>query len=173
MTPNHASYLDPFALAAALPLSQLRRTYWAGWTGKMFSTAAARLFSRMARVVPIDPDRGPAFGIALATEILRRGHALVWFPEGRRSLSAELDEFQPGVGVIIERSRADALPIRIEGTFAAWPRTRRFPRPGRVRVTFGEPLPAEGLMRRAGAPSPQAIARALRESMVEIGAKRG
>ncbi len=33
LTPNHVSYLDPFAVAAALGYRRLRRTEWAGWTG--------------------------------------------------------------------------------------------------------------------------------------------
>jgi long-chain acyl-CoA synthetase len=173
LTPNHASYLDPFVLAAALPLAQLRRTYWAGWTGKLFSNAVARSFSRMARVVPIDPDRSPAISIAIATEVLRRGDALVWFPEGRRSPSGKITEFQPGVGLIIDRTRADALPIRIEGTFAAWPRTRRFPRPGRVRVTFGEPVTADRLAAGAEETAPRRVVRALREAVARTGSAGG
>ncbi|HEX5914460.1 MAG TPA: AMP-binding protein, partial [Rubrobacter sp.] len=37
IAPNHVSYLDAFAVAAALDYSVLRRTYWAGWTGAAFS----------------------------------------------------------------------------------------------------------------------------------------
>ncbi|MCK6371819.1 MAG: AMP-binding protein, partial [Gammaproteobacteria bacterium] len=36
IAPNHASYLDPMAIAAALPWQLLRRTRWAGWTDFMF-----------------------------------------------------------------------------------------------------------------------------------------
>ena len=52
LAPNHASYLDPFALAAALPWPQLQRLYWAGWTGLLF---------RGPLDPPVQPrDPGPA-----------------------------------------------------------------------------------------------------------------
>src|SRR5207302_5692351 len=42
LAPNHASYLDSFAIAAALGHDRLRHTYWAGWTGVAFSNPLAR-----------------------------------------------------------------------------------------------------------------------------------
>src|SRR5690606_35833917 len=39
ITPNHSSYLDPLAIAAALPRRVLRSTYWAGWVGVMYTGA--------------------------------------------------------------------------------------------------------------------------------------
>ena len=40
IAPNHVSYLDAFAVAAALDYSVLGRTYWAGWTGAAFACLA-------------------------------------------------------------------------------------------------------------------------------------
>jgi long-chain acyl-CoA synthetase len=51
IAPNHVSYLDAFAVAAALDYSVLRRTYW---TGAGFGNPLTRLVSRLAQVVPID-----------------------------------------------------------------------------------------------------------------------
>ena len=31
-------------------------------------------------------------------------------------------------------------PVALEGFYAAWPRSRRFPRLGRLRVAFGDPI---------------------------------
>lgn len=145
IAPNHNSYLDPFVLAAALGRSRLDRVYWVGWTGKLFTGPMTRLFSRVAHVVPMDPDRSPAAGLALAAEVLRRGHALVWFPEGRRSPDGTVHPFLPGVGVLMERSGAPAVPVRIRGTFEALPRGRALPRPRRVTIVFGEPSDAAAL----------------------------
>lgn len=38
------------------------------------------------------------------------------------------------------RSRARILPTAIEGAFAAWPKWRKCPRPGRIAVRFGVPI---------------------------------
>jgi len=96
--PNHVSYMDAFALAAALPHRHLRHSYFAGWTGLLFATPLERLFSRAAQIVPVDPDRAVLASIADAAAVLRHGKTLVWFPEGRVSPDGDLGPFQPGIG---------------------------------------------------------------------------
>jgi long-chain acyl-CoA synthetase len=147
VAPNHASYLDPLVVAAALPFGRLAHVYWAGWTGMLFTGPVARLFSRAARVLPIDPDRSPAASLAVATAALERGLALVWFPEGRRTPSGELLPFQPGLGLLLERGQVPVLPAFIGGTFAAWPPRRRFPRPRPLYIRFGAKLTPQELAR--------------------------
>ena len=139
-TPNHTSYLDAGVMIAALPWRQLQRTYWAGWVGVMYSSALRRVVSRSARVFPVDPDRDPTAAMRTAHDLLQRGDSVVWFPEGRRSPSGELQDFQTGVGVLLKGDAATAIPTAIHGAFAAWPKHERWPRFARVRVTFGPPL---------------------------------
>jgi long-chain acyl-CoA synthetase len=140
ITPNHASYLDPLVIAAALPWRRLRRTYWAGWVGVMHTSRWRRLVSRATQVFPVDPDRDLAGAVRTARDLLARGYDVVWFPEGKRSPTGALQEFEGGVGVLIEGIAAAVVPVAIDGTFAAWPKHRRWPRPARVRVAFGNPL---------------------------------
>jgi long-chain acyl-CoA synthetase len=140
ITPNHTSYLDPLVVMAALPWRRLRRTYWAGWAGVMHSSPLRRLVSRMTQVFPVDADRDLGAAVATARELLGRGHSVVWFPEGRRSPSGELGRFQSGAGLVLKESATPALPTAIRGTFAAWPKHRRLPRPTRIEVSFGAPL---------------------------------
>jgi 1-acyl-sn-glycerol-3-phosphate acyltransferase/acyl carrier protein len=137
LVPNHLSHLDAFVLAAALPWRRLRHTYWAGWTGALFTGPVARLFSRIAQVLPVDPDRSPGAALALAEEVLKRGEALVWFAEGRRSPDGTLQPFQPGIGHVLTASRAAALPVLIRGTSEALPTGRRTPRLAPLSVRFG------------------------------------
>jgi long-chain acyl-CoA synthetase len=140
ITPNHASYLDPLALAAALPWRRLRATYWAGWVGVLYRGPLTRFLSRATQVFPVDPDRDLAGAIGTARALLQQGYSVVWFPEGRRSPTGELEPFQAGVALLLQEHEAVALPTAIRGTFAAWPKHRRWPRARRVEVTFGEPL---------------------------------
>jgi long-chain acyl-CoA synthetase len=140
LCPNHTSYLDAPALAAALPTSVLGRVYWAGSTDILFSSGWRRAFSRAARVLAVDPQSGARSALALSVAALRQGPVLVWFPEGWRSRDGTLQPFFPGAGALALQSRAPVVPVRIEGTYGAWPPQRRFPRPGRVRVRFGEAL---------------------------------
>jgi long-chain acyl-CoA synthetase len=143
IAPNHASYLDPLVIAAALPWQRLRRTYWAGWAGVMHTSALRRLVSRATQVFPVDADRDLAAAVRTAHELLEQGHTVVWFPEGRRSPDGRLQAFQPGVGAVLQQTAATVVPAAIAGTFAAWPRQRRWPRLARVSIAFGEPLTLE------------------------------
>jgi long-chain acyl-CoA synthetase len=140
IAPNHTSYLDPPAIAAALPWRRLRKTFWAGWVGILYTGPFTRFISRACQVLPVDPDRDIAGAIETARSLLRRGYSIVWFPEGRRSPTGELGHFLQGIGRVVLHSDADAVPVAIRGTFDAWPKHRLLPRLKRVSVTFGEPL---------------------------------
>jgi long-chain acyl-CoA synthetase len=109
--PNHVSYLDPFALGAALPRERLRHTCWGGWTGVAFTTRLRRRFSRAARIIPIDPDRAVMSGLAMGGFTLERGWNLVWFPEGARSGDGKLQRFLPGVGALVEKHPVPIVPV--------------------------------------------------------------
>lgn len=167
--PNHASFLDAFAVAAALPYRVLRETFWAGWTGRLFLGPATRLFSRVVQAIPVDPDRAAGTSLALGVSAARRGKILVWFPEGARSPTGELQPFHRGVGVILAESRASAVPALITGSFACWPRGKRLPRGGRITVRFGRPISADALAAAgAGDTEPERIADALHKAVAAL-----
>jgi long-chain acyl-CoA synthetase len=137
VTPNHVSFLDPPAIAAALPRSVLAHVHWAGWVGIMHAGPVRRLISRATHVFAVDPDQDLAGAIGTAQAVLRQGGSLVWFPEGRRSPEGTLLPFRPGIGVLLKDQNTLVVPAHVQGTHKAWPITRRLPRPGPVRVTFG------------------------------------
>ena len=170
ITPNHVSDLDGLAIAAALPWSQFRRLYWAGDAVRMFSNPVNRLFCRAMHVFPVDADH-PAAVLESARRVLKAGGVQVWFPEAWRSPDGRLQRFLPGIGQLLLRSGAPAVPAYIEGTFQALPRGRRIPKVRPVTVTFGPPEPVE-LLRAAGAgrTDEERISAALRERVVALGA---
>jgi len=170
LAPNHTSYLDPFALAAVLPYERLRGTYWAGWTGLLFRGPLTRAFSRIAQVLPVDPERGLTSTLAVGRAALEHGFALVWFPEGARSADGHLQPFLPGVGWLLEKSGVPVVPIHIAGSFEAWPPDRRLPRPGRIVIRVGEPVEAGALAPDDGENERHdRIAGALRERVAALG----
>jgi long-chain acyl-CoA synthetase len=139
LVPNHASYLDPLAIAAALPWRRLKHMHWAAWVGVLYTTSLRRLGSRAVQAFPVDPDRDLAGSIETARELLRRGESVVWFPEGRRSPTGELEPFTAGIGQLLRDAPA-AVPTAVHGTFDALPKHRTWPRLRPLRVTFGPPL---------------------------------
>jgi long-chain acyl-CoA synthetase len=140
LVPNHLSYLDPAAIAAALPPRLLREAHWAGWSELLFATPLMRLLSRACQVFPLDTRRGGLAGLATAEALLGQRRIVIWFPEGRRSPDGRLQAFTPGIGLLMERTGVAAVPVRIEGSFEAWPLWRRLPRPRPIIIIFGRPM---------------------------------
>ena len=73
-------------------------------------------------------------------ELLADKHSLLIFPEGRRSETGAIDAFRPGIGMIASKLGAKVVPVRIDGLQHVLGVGSHMARPGRVRVTFGEPL---------------------------------
>jgi long-chain acyl-CoA synthetase len=172
IAPNHTSYLDALVIAAALPRRHLRNVHWAGWVGKMYAGPISRLVSRATRVFPVEPDRDAGGAIALGLGVLEARRILVWFPEGGRSHDGRLQRFQSGIGLLLGKSGAAAVPTAILGAFEAWPRNRRYPRRGRVKVVFGTPLSrADLLAAGSGKADAERIATALQAAVAALLAK--
>lgn len=162
-TPNHASYADAFALAAALPEERLKNTQWAGWTGIAFGNPIFSFLSRVSQVFPVDAKKSLVTSLALATAVLKQGKNLVWFPEAERTLTGELLPFKQGIGVLLEKVPVKVVPVFLQGTRKALPPGAFFPRPAKVRVIFGEPVDSEQLAQEGeGRTRPERIANALR-----------
>ena len=138
---NHGSHLDGLVLAETLP---------ARFTGRIFSLAAADyFFEKPSRTVfatqwvnALPLRRGGSAGKALGAlrERLLGGDCIfLVFPEGSRSRDGTRSPFKAGIGMLVAETEVPVVPCHLAGTFEAWPPHRRFPRPGRVRIRFGEP----------------------------------
>jgi long-chain acyl-CoA synthetase len=172
IAPNHVSYLDALLIAAALPRRYLRNVHWAGWVGTMHAGPISRLVSRATQVFPVDQDRDAGSAIALGRAVLDGRGILVWFPEGNRSHDGTLQRFQSGVGLLVSKSDTAVVPTAILGAFEAWPRDRRYPRRGRVKVVFGRPVSrAELLAAGKGNSDAERIATALQAAVAALLAK--
>jgi long-chain acyl-CoA synthetase len=169
IVPNHASYLDAPAIAAALSWQRLRQTYWGGWTGTMFANMLMRLLSRLTHVVPVDPQRGVMSSLAFGAAVITRGHNLVWFPEGERSADGQLKPFRSGIGLLLQHHEARVVPTVIEGSHAALPPGRWLPRPRPIRVTFGRPLDVHAVMKNGDDDEPsERITIALQDAVAAV-----
>jgi long-chain acyl-CoA synthetase len=168
LTPNHASDLDALIVAAALPGAKFRRTYWAGDSYRLFSTAGRRLFCRIFRIFPVD-ERNPQSAVATASRVLGRGDILVWFPEGWRSPDGQLQRFRPGIGSVLTQTRVLAVPAHIAGSFEAMPRNRSWPRRHPIRVVIGAPVSVDVLDRAGtGRTREERIANALHDRVATL-----
>lgn len=165
---NHASYLDALVIAAALPAKRARHTFWGGAVPILFQNWLSRVLCRAAHVFPID-ERTPKTTLDIGTAVLSRGDALVWFPEAWRSPTGELQAFRSGIGTLLTMHPAPVVPACIEGTFAALPRTRRWPRLRRLTVSFAPPIDVAILVNEgAGTTDEVRIANALHDRVAAL-----
>ena len=100
---------------------------------------------RWARAFPVQEGESDSPAVRQALRLLRQGEPLVIFPEGGRSPDGRLQTFRPGAFRLALAVGAPVVPVTIVGAFEAWPARRRFPRPGRVIITYHAPLDSSAL----------------------------
>lgn len=138
LCPNHTSSLDPAAIVAVLDARVSHVTRWAGRKGAIWRNPIRHWINRLGGTVPVDRD---LTALAVATAVLQQQQILVWFPEGTRTHDGELQEFKPGVGMLLYRHRVPAVPVYIAGAFDSWPPSAKLPRRlTKIVVRFGAPL---------------------------------
>jgi 1-acyl-sn-glycerol-3-phosphate acyltransferase len=115
---NHASYLDPPLVGVAC-------------REEVFYLARKTLFEKpvlgpiLPRIncIPVDRDRGDVGAVRTLLRLLKEGKRVVVFPEGTRSRDGNLQPARAGLGLIIAKSLAPVVPVRVFGSYAALPRS--------------------------------------------------
>src|SRR5688572_16006517 len=77
-------------------------------------------------------------------EVAGDGYSVLIFPEGVRSQSGDIKPFKPGIGMIGSRLNLPVVPVRIDGADRVLHTSWKWPKPGRVSVTFGRPMRLSG-----------------------------
>ncbi len=132
---NHASYLDPPLVGSALPrdINYLARE-------SLFRFPIVGSILRSWNAVPVDRDGGGAKGLKIILDRLLGGAGIILFPEGTRTRDGKLQPARSGIGLTVIKSTAPVIPVRVFGTYEAYGRHMKFPRPHRVIVKYGKPM---------------------------------
>ena len=135
---NHASYLDPMLIGAALHrgINYLARE-------DLFRFPILGWVLRYWQAVPVNREGSGAKGLRAILDRLLAGGAIILFPEGTRTGDGKLQPARSGIGLTVIKSTAPVVPVRVFGTFEAYNRDLSFPRPRLVAVKFGEPMSFE------------------------------
>ena len=132
---NHESYLDPpiAALAAPFPIYFLARKTLLKWPllGPIFPDL---------NVIPVDQERPDMGALKTVIRLVRAGKTTLVFPEGARTLDGRMQPPAPGVGLIVAKTLAPVVPMRVFGAFEAMPREGKRMRMVPITLKIGKPL---------------------------------
>ena len=137
---NHASFLDPPLVGSGLKrdINYLARE-------SLFRFPGIGALLRSWNSVPVDRDGGGAKGLKIILDRLLNGAGIILFPEGTRTKDGKLQPARSGIGLTVIKSTAPVVPVRVFGTFEAYGRNHKLPRPYRVAVKYGRPMNFENL----------------------------
>ena len=162
---NHQSMWDPIVAGCSIP----RKVSFMA-KEELFSIPVINNISRSLGAFPVKRGQGDMNAIRQSLAILKEGRVLGLFPEGTRSKDGEIQKGQPGIVLLMEKSKATVVPIKIFGTRSLL--TKGW---GKIVVVIGKPMTPEMLQAPAGIEKENRrgwIADRIMQSMLELKVKR-
>ena len=108
---NHLSNADPAVVSAAI-----RRRLFFLAKRDLFANWWASAILRDLGAYPIGRDGKGTAALLWVLNLLKRDQVILSFPEGTRSLDAQMQKVLPGTAYIALKSQAPILPVGITGT---------------------------------------------------------
>jgi 1-acyl-sn-glycerol-3-phosphate acyltransferase len=134
MAANHQSYFDP----PLIGITCRNELYYLARKTLFEKKLLGSLISRV-NALPVDLSRGDLTAVRTIINLLKEGHRTVIFPEGTRSLDGNIQRARPGIGMIIAKTLVPVVPMRIFGSFEAWPKGGKIT-PHPITVVVGKPM---------------------------------
>ena len=132
---NHQSYLDPPLAGNACD----RAIYFLARHTLLNVPILGWLLPKL-NVIPVDQEGMDRSALKAVIRLLKANQGVLIFPEGARTLDGNLQPALPGVGLIIAKTLAPVVPMRIFGAHEALPRGGGRFRLARITVVVGEPI---------------------------------
>jgi len=132
---NHQSYLDPPLAGNACD----RAIYFLARRSLLNVKILGWLLPKL-NVIPVDQEGMDRSALKALIRVLKAGNGALVFPEGARTLDGDLQPPLPGLGLIIAKTLAPVVPMRIFGAHEALPRGRGGLRLHPITVVVGEPI---------------------------------
>ena len=133
---GHRSNLDTLLVGMAVRRSPL---YMA--KDSLFKSRFWSSFIRAFGGFPVARDKLDRRALETAVEVLERGDVLIVFPEGARQEGPKLQPLFVGVAWLSAKTGAPVVPLGIGGSQKVMPIGKIMPRPHRIRMILGEPMP--------------------------------
>lgn len=152
LAPVHRSVIDTF-LCGGLTHRRLRflgkDSMWRyGWSGHLLTSLGGIAVHRGM------PDRE---ALRACEAAVRGGDPVVLFPEGTRQTGPALHPLFEGAAFVAARTGVPIIPVGIGGSEWALPRGSMMPKPVRVRMVVGAPIPPPARSEGGGRVSRRAV----------------
>ncbi len=132
---NHQSYLDP-------PLAGItcdRAVYFLARRTLLDVPLLGRLLPKL-NVIPVNQEGIDRSALKALIRVLKAGNAALVFPEGSRTVDGSLQPAEPGMGLVIAKTLAPVVPMRIFGAHQALPRGGGGLHFVPITIVIGEPI---------------------------------
>src|SRR6059036_4012101 len=132
---NHQSYLDP-------PLAGItcdRAIYFLARRTLMDLPLFRWLLPKL-NVIPVNQEGIDRSALKALIRVLKAGNAALVFPEGSRTVDGSLQPAEPGLGLVIAKTLAPVVPMRIFGAHEALPRGGDGLHFVPITIVIGEPM---------------------------------
>lgn len=140
---NHCSYLDPPLVGIACK----RAIHYLARKSLLDVPILGPILPEL-NVIPVDQKNADRSALMGAIRVVRDGGAVLIFPEGTRSLDGKLQPAQPGIGMIVAKTGAPVVPVKVSGSFEAFPKNHKLPKRTRITVSVREAIKFDSLDRR-------------------------
>jgi 1-acyl-sn-glycerol-3-phosphate acyltransferase len=141
---NHQSLADIAAIVSTLPRSMRWR-----FVAKKELTRVPIFGQALVASGHIIIDRGnrekAVASLHRAAERIRAGTSVIVFPEGTRSPGGELRPFKSGPFHLAIEAQVPIIPITVSGSQRITPKGQLQVHSGRVKITYGTPIPTRGV----------------------------
>lgn len=120
---NHTHFLDPIAIAVAIP----RDIHWMG-KKELFENKLLNWFFLKLGAFPVNRDEVELSTIKTSLRVLKKEQILGIFPEGTRVDGFDLKNAKAGAALISIKGKSPILPIYIDSTYRLF---------SKIKVTIG------------------------------------
>ena len=132
---NHQSYLDPPLAGTTCD----RAIYFLARRTLLDLTLLGWVLPKL-NVIPVNQEGVDRSAIKAVIRVLQAGNGVLVFPEGSRTFDGTLQPGEPGMGLMIAKTLAPVVPMRIFGAREALPRSGGRLRFVPITVVIGEPI---------------------------------
>jgi len=132
---NHQSYLDPPLAGTTCD----RAVYFLARQTLLDVPPLGWLLPKL-NVIPVNQEGIDRSALKALIRVLKAGNAALVFPEGSRTVDGSLQPAEPGLGLIIAKTLAPVVPMRIFGAHEALPRGGGGLHFVPITIVVGEPI---------------------------------